>query len=248
VCPLEEARIRIPDAARPPGGSDAHLTIIDQRSGWEYDLWHVSYKPQGGGRLVFGWGGKTRIDGDGRGSAGVAAGYGTAAGLLRAEELGSASINHALFLGVKCDSGHYVYPAAGHGLPAHTIGADPGYWVRSLIGPLLGAGASIDPEVMADYIRCFRDPRTIAGSCADYRAAASTDLAHDDQSFAAGQKIDCPVLTLWGTQGFVGRGYEPLRVWQQYATDARGQELPTGHFLPEEAPDLVSAALRDFLD
>ena len=24
--------------------------------------------------------------------------------------------------------------------------------------------------------------------------------------------------------------------------------LPTGHFLPEEAPDLVAAALADFLD
>jgi hypothetical protein len=24
--------------------------------------------------------------------------------------------------------------------------------------------------------------------------------------------------------------------------------LPTGHFLPEEAPDLVTAALRDFLE
>jgi haloacetate dehalogenase len=36
-------------------------------------------------------------------------------------------------------------------------------------------------------------------------------------------------------------------VWQQYATDVRGSALPTGHFLPEEAPDLVAAALRDFL-
>ena len=69
-----------------------------------------------------------------------------------------------------------------------------------------------------------------------------------DQTFAAGQKIDCPLLALWGAQGFVGRGYEPLHVWQQYATDTRGHELPTGHFLPEEAPDLVTAALHDFLD
>ena len=27
----------------------------------------------------------------------------------------------------------------------------------------------------------------------------------------------------------------------------RGEALPTGHFLPEEAPDLVTTALRDFL-
>lgn len=143
---------------------------------------------------------------------------------------------------------HWFFLAARNGIPEHMIGADPGYWVRSLIGPLLGEGASIDPEVMEDYIRCFRDPRTIAGSCADYRSAASTDLAHDDQAFDAGQKIECPLLALWGAQGFVGRGYEPLDVWQQYATDTRGHELPTGHFLPEEAPDLVTAALRDFLD
>ena len=49
-----------------------------------------------------------------------------------------------------------------------------------------------------------------------------------------------------GAQAFVGRGYEPLSVWQQYATDVRGVALPTGHFLPEEAPDLVTAALSDF--
>jgi haloacetate dehalogenase len=100
---------------------------------------------------------------------------------------------------------------------------------------------------MEDYIRCFRDPRTIAASCADYRAAAGTDLVHDEESFAAGRRVGCPVLALWGTQAFVGRGYEPLRVWRDYAADVRGHALPTGHFLPEEAPDLVTAALREFL-
>jgi len=143
---------------------------------------------------------------------------------------------------------HWFFLAAGNGVPERMIAADPGYWVRSLIEPLLGAGASIEPAVMEDYIRCFRDPATIAGSCADYRSAASADLAHDDETFSAGQKIQCPVLALWGEHSVVGRSYEPLSVWQQYAADARGHPLPTGHFVPEEAPDLVCAALRDFLD
>ena len=142
---------------------------------------------------------------------------------------------------------HWFFLPVGNGIPEHLIGADPAFWIRSLIGPLLGQGASIEPAVMDDYIRCFSDPRTIAGSCADYRSAASTDLVHDDETFAAGQQVGCPVLVLWGAQSFVGRGYEPLSVWQQYAADVRGQALPTGHFLPEEAPDLVIAALRDFL-
>jgi haloacetate dehalogenase len=143
---------------------------------------------------------------------------------------------------------HWFFLAAGNGIPEHMIAADPGYWVHALIGPLLGDGASIEPEVMADYVRCFRDPGTIAGSCADYRSALTADLAHDDETFAAGQKVECPVLALWGAQSLVGRGYEPLSVWQEYAADVRGGALPTGHFVPEEAPDLVSAALRDFLD
>src|ERR1700689_5243505 len=112
---------------------------------------------------------------------------------------------------------HWFFLAAGNGIPEQMIGADPGYWVRSLTGPLLGKGASIDAEVMADYIRCFCDPRTIAGSCADYRSALSTDLVHDDETFAARQRIDRPLLVLWGAQGFVGRGYEPLQVWKHYA-------------------------------
>jgi haloacetate dehalogenase len=142
---------------------------------------------------------------------------------------------------------HWFFLSTGHGIPEHLIGADPAFWVRSLISPLLGPGASLEPEAMDDYIRCFTDPRTIAASCADYRAAASTDLVHDEESFAAGQRIDCPVLALWGTEAFVGRGYQPLDVWSQYATDVRGAALPAGHFLPEEAPELVIAALRDFL-
>jgi haloacetate dehalogenase len=143
---------------------------------------------------------------------------------------------------------HWFFLRVGNGIPEHLIGADPGYWIRSIVGPLLGKGASIEPAVMDDYIRCFSDPGTIAGSCADYRSAASTDLVLDDETFAAGQRVACPVLVLWGAQAFVGREYEPLGVWREYATDVRGRALPTGHFLPEEAPDLVIAALRDFLD
>jgi haloacetate dehalogenase len=143
---------------------------------------------------------------------------------------------------------HWFFLTAPNGIPEHLIAADPSYWIRSFISPLLGEGASIEAEVMEDYIRCFRDPGTIAGSCGDYRSGASTDLVHDEETFAAGQKIECPVLALWGAQAFVGRGYEPLSVWRQYAADVRGHALPTGHFLPEEAPDLVNAALRKFLD
>jgi haloacetate dehalogenase len=143
---------------------------------------------------------------------------------------------------------HWLFLAAGNGIPEHVIGADPGYWLRALTRQLLGDGATIEAAVMEDYIRCFRDPETIACTCADFRSAASADLAHDEETIAAGQKLECPLLVLWGTQGMVDPASNPLSIWQQYASDVRGNALPTGHFVPEEAPGLVSAALRDFLD
>jgi haloacetate dehalogenase len=139
----------------------------------------------------------------------------------------------------------WFFMANDRGVPEHMIGADPDYWLRALMSQLLGQGASIEPEVMEDYIRCLRDPRAIAGSCADFRASATTDLVHDEETSAAGQKIECPVLVLWGTQS---TGSDPLGIWQQYAFRVQTKQLPTGHFLPEEAPDLVSGALREFLD
>lgn len=110
-CPVEGREVRIPNAARPSGGEDAHLSVVDQRTDVEWDFWHVQSKPPGGGVLTVGWGGTTSINGSGLGSAAVAANFGTAAGLIRAEELEAGRIRHALFASVQCDSGRAVYPA-----------------------------------------------------------------------------------------------------------------------------------------
>jgi hypothetical protein len=114
-CPIEGHRIRIPDAARPAAGGDAHLTVVSRVSGWEYDLYKVQSKPSGGGTLTFRWGGRTRINGNGLGSAATASGFGNLAGIVRATELAAGHIDHALFMIVRCDSGRWVYPAVKSG-------------------------------------------------------------------------------------------------------------------------------------
>ena len=91
------------------------MTVVDQASGWEYDLWQVTSKPRGGGRLLTSWGGRTRIDGDGLGSDATAAHFGLLAGSIRAEEMARGQIDHALFMLVRCDSGKAVFPAQGLG-------------------------------------------------------------------------------------------------------------------------------------
>jgi Concanavalin A-like lectin/glucanases superfamily len=115
TCPIEGHKIRIPNAARAAGGGDGHMAVIDQASGWEYDLYKVRSKPAGGGTLEFRWGGRTRIDGDGLGSNATAGHFGLTAGVIRAQELEAGKIDHALFMVVKCSSGKTVYPAGGAG-------------------------------------------------------------------------------------------------------------------------------------
>jgi hypothetical protein len=115
TCAVEGMSVQIPDAARPAGGSDAHLAVIDQVHGWEYDFWEVTSKPRGGGTIDIGWGGRTSTAGDGLGSNATAAHFGLQAGIIRAQELEAGQINHALFMTVKCTTGGYVYPAEGGG-------------------------------------------------------------------------------------------------------------------------------------
>ena len=58
-----------------------------------------------------------------------------------------------------------------------------------------------DPRALAHYHAAYEDPLRIHAMCEDYRAGRTTDLAHDEADRAAGKKIGCPVLALWGTGG-----------------------------------------------
>ncbi|WP_312029947.1 alpha/beta hydrolase [Actinomycetospora sp. TBRC 11914] len=142
---------------------------------------------------------------------------------------------------------HWFLLSTGGDVPETLLAGAPEFWIRTMVERLLAPGSTIEPEVMDHYVAAFSDPAAIAGTTADYRAGATTDLADDEASYDAGARVDCPVLVLWGERSFVGKAYEPLEVWREYAADVRGTGLPVGHFLPEEAPDQVLAELRSFL-
>jgi haloacetate dehalogenase len=105
------------------------------------------------------------------------------------------------------------------------------------------------PAARADYLAALHEPGTIAAICEDYRAATGIDLAHDRASRAAGQRVACPLLVLWGSKGKIGQWYAPLDVWRDYAVGpVTGGPVPSGHYLAEEAPEAVLAALSPFLN
>jgi haloacetate dehalogenase len=108
----------------------------------------------------------------------------------------------------------------------------------------MGNEAAFAAEAVGEFVRCFSDPEAIRASCDDYRAAAGIDLRHDEAD--ADQRINVPLLVLWGARGFVGRTYDVLALWREKARDVKGCGLDCGHFLPEELPSEVAGAMRDF--
>ncbi len=104
---------------------------------------------------------------------------------------------------------------------------------------------AISPEAIDVYRRAFT-PEVIAGMCADYRASFHIDRPMDAEDRDAGHKIQCPVLVHWGSaEDAMSDG--PLDVWRQWADDVKGEPVPSGHFIPEEAPEELTASLRSFL-
>lgn len=137
---------------------------------------------------------------------------------------------------------HWFFLIQPDGLPEHMIGADPDYFLREKLNRWSGPEATFAPEAVAEYLRCFRDPQVIHASCEDYRAAATIDLDHDEHD--RDRKVECPLLVLWGSRGFVHRTYDVMAVWRSYANEVEGRLLDCGHFLPEEAPGCVLSELQ----
>jgi haloacetate dehalogenase len=165
---------------------------------------------------------------------------------------------------------HLIQPAP---LPEKMIGGDPSFYLRWKLGgwggpktspqdadasapqggvsglgrPGAGRFNFVEPEALADYERGFCNPEGIHAACEDYRASAGIDLDHDRASRAAGEKIACPTLVLWGERGVIAELYDPLALWRaQCSAEVTGRALPAGHFIPEELPEETAQALRDF--
>jgi haloacetate dehalogenase len=144
-------------------------------------------------------------------------------------------------------SWHWLFMIQPYDLPERLMGADPDYFIQKKLAKTPQGLGFFGEEALAEYMRCFRNPATIHAMCEDYRATFGIDLDMDTRDFAAGRKIACPVLLLWGATGGVGRNHKAAEIWKSYAADIRGAKaLPCGHYLSEEAPEETYRELREF--
>lgn len=143
---------------------------------------------------------------------------------------------------------HWFWLAQPHPGPETIIGQDTEVWFDIHTSREPKDRSFFHPEARADYLAALKLPGTVRAICEDYRAAAGIDLEHDRASRAAGEKVQCPLLVLWGAKGKIGQWYRPLEVWGQYAQGpVSGHAVNSGHYLAEEAPQEVLAALDPFL-
>ncbi|MCK7610711.1 alpha/beta fold hydrolase [Roseibium sediminicola] len=143
---------------------------------------------------------------------------------------------------------HWMFLAQPAPFPEKLIAASP---IRFLTHTLRSWTAAkslscFSEGAMTHNRAWFCDPDRISATCEDYRAGAGIDYDHDRQSLEDGQRIKRPLLALWGDKGIAMSVKDPLEVWRGWSPMVEGLALPSGHFLPEEAPAETFDALFGF--
>ena len=104
------------------------------------------------------------------------------------------------------------------------------------------AAKKLPDDVIAYYVRGLSNPESLRSSFGFYRALDAT-IAQDGERKT--RRLTMPVLAIGGAASFGEHVGEALRL---VADDVQSVVIPdTGHFVAEEAPDEMLAALTAFL-
>jgi pimeloyl-ACP methyl ester carboxylesterase len=102
--------------------------------------------------------------------------------------------------------------------------------------------AAIGPAAVAEYVRCYAAPGAWRSGVSYYRALFQDMVQNRDY---AKQRLAMPVLAVGGDAGL---GELMERMMRTVADDVTGLVVPEcGHYVPEEAPELLAKQLTAFL-
>lgn len=107
---------------------------------------------------------------------------------------------------------------------------------------------AIEAQDLAEYVRTYSQPGALRAGFSYYRAIPQD--AADNAEIIAKFKLPMPVMAIGGAESYPhgrGRGPNCLESLQRVAVDVRGEAFPgCGHFVPEEAPELLINRLLGF--
>jgi haloacetate dehalogenase len=139
---------------------------------------------------------------------------------------------------------HLYLMAQPAGLPEAMISGAADEFFGSFLDAWASDPAAMPADVRAEYLRASR--AAVPSIVADYRASAHVDVEHDRADRETGNRLRMPVTVLqqdWGPELSSGAA----AMWSAWAADLDHRTVTSGHFMAEEAPGEVIAAVRALL-
>lgn len=134
-------------------------------------------------------------------------------------------------------------------LPESLIARDPGGWIDGRLTRLSMSKslANFDVRALDEYRAMMLDPDRVHATCEDFRASAGQDQVDDAADLASGTKIVCPMLVVRASHGILSDLSIAADQWSKWCPDVRNVMVQCGHWVAEEAPDALAAAMLAFL-
>lgn len=141
---------------------------------------------------------------------------------------------------------HWFFLIQPAPLPERLMVRDARGWIEGTVGRV--GIERFRGECVESYVKQVGDEETVHGMCEDYRASAGVDLEEARDDIGAGRKIECPLRVLWGGKGVIEKQFDALGEWQKVSREGAvsGESVDCGHYIPEEAPEVLVRQIRDF--
>jgi len=137
----------------------------------------------------------------------------------------------------------WFFLSAPNPVPDTFIAGNPAFYMNA---SFFGKRDLVEDAAFENFVRTMSRKGAAHAQCEDYRAAASIDL--EDDRADLDKKLTMPLLVLWGGDNALNKNVDIVSIWKERAVDVRGHGVPSGHWLPEEVPDLLVKDVSAFID
>jgi len=142
---------------------------------------------------------------------------------------------------------HWFFLIQKSPMPENMISNDPRGFAERYMGNRYAPLSMFHPNCFEEYVKGLSDPDAVHAMCEDYRAAASLDLEEARRDIDADNLIQTPLRVLWGQHGVIEKCFDAVQEWKAVSkSSVEGGNLDCGHYIPEEAPELVVQNIREF--
>lgn len=140
---------------------------------------------------------------------------------------------------------HWFFLIQRHPLPETLISQNPRSFAELFMGGRHAGLAAFTKENFAEYVSVLENPQAVEAMCEDYRASSTIDMDEARGDIAAKRFIQNPLRVLWGKHGVIEKCFDAVKEWKEVSVaSVDGQAVECGHYIPEEAPDLVVSNIK----